>query len=414
MLKYWLWLTTRTGISTRMLQQLLRQFSSPEAIWLAGVDELRHVEGLKNPASLLDKDLRGAEQILNDCYRKDVRILTYQDAAYPERLRNMSDAPLVLYYQGTLPAFDAEPVIAVVGTRKASSYGLLQAKTLGYQLGKMGAVVISGGAYGIDTMALKGALTAGRPVAAVLGCGVDVVYPASNTALFQDIRTHGCLISEYPPGTEALGAHFPVRNRILSGLSLGVLVVEAPRKSGALITANHALEQGRDVFALPGNVGSPTCEGNLQLLKDGAILVEEGWDVMKEYVHLYPELIHRRSKGIAMRLSRAEQAEQEKQAERSERRVAAKTASPKKDDKKVIDKPQKTHYIDLQGLLDTLSADERAAAQALADGPLHVDELIERTQTPAGRVLAALTLLELKGYVTRLPARRYALAERKE
>lgn len=414
MLKYWIWLTTRTGVGTRMLHRLLRHFGTPEAIWLADEAELRRVEGIQEAASLLDQDLRGADQILGECYRKNISVLTWQDAAYPERLRNLEDAPVVLYYQGTLPAFDAEPVVAMVGTRKASSYGLLQAKTLGYQLGKMGAVVISGGAYGIDTMALKGALTAGRPVAAVLGCGVDVVYPASNAALFQDIRAHGCLLSEYPPGTEARGAHFPVRNRILSGLSLGVLVVEAPRKSGALITANHALEQGRDVFALPANVGSPTCEGNLQLLKEGAILVEEGWDVMKEYVHLYPELIHRKSRGIAMSLSREEQARQEKQAERAERTVATKTRPPEKDDKKVIDKPQKTHYIDLQGLLDTLSADERLAAQALQDGPLHVDEIIERTQITAGRTLAALTLLELKGYVTRLQARRFSLAERKK
>ena len=416
MIRYWLWLATREGIGVRKMHLLLRHFSTPEQVWLADEDALRQVEGLGKAPSLLDKGLDGAIEIQDECFWQDIRVLTIQDAAYPERLRNVDDAPLVLYCRGTLPDFDAEPVISVVGTRKASAYGLLQAKQLCYQLGRMGAVIISGGAYGIDTMALRGALSAGNPVAAVLGCGVDVVYPASNAGLFRDICAHGCLISEYPPGTPALGAHFPVRNRILSGLALGVLVVEAPRKSGALITANHALEQGRDVFTLPANVGSPTCEGNLQLLKDGAILVEEGWDVMQEYVHLYPDKIRRRSRPIAMTLTEDEQKEQSQHAERTERTERSVAELPgvrRNDDKKVIDKPQKRHYIDLQGLLDTLSADERAAAECLQEGPAHVDEIIDKTQITAGRILAALTLLELKGYVVRLPGRRFSLAEAK-
>lgn len=150
-------------------------------------------------------------------------------------------------------------------------------------------------------MCLTGALTAGRPVMAVLGCGVDVAYPTKNRELFDDIRYHGCLISEYPPGTPALPRNFPVRNRILSGMALGVVVVEAPKKSGALITASRALEQGRDVFALPANVGSPTSEGNLQLLKDGAILISEGWDVMREYARLYPARIQAQPPVVRMR-----------------------------------------------------------------------------------------------------------------
>ena len=411
MVRYWLWLATREGIGLRKMHLLLRQFSTPEQVWLADETALRQVEGLGKAPSLEDKKLDGADKILNDCFQKDIQVITMQDAAYPERLRNLDDAPLVLYCRGSMPDFDALPVIAMVGTRKASGYGMMQAKTLGFQIGRMGGLVISGGAYGIDTMALKGALSAGGPVAAVLGCGADIVYPASNTGLFRDICAHGCLLSEYPPGTPALGAHFPVRNRILSGLALGVLVVEAPRRSGALITANHALEQGRDVFTLPANVGSPTCEGNLQLLKDGAILVEEGWDVMREYVHLYPDKIVRRSRPIPMTLTAQEQAQQTRETERAERSVAEKPSAREKDDKKVIDKPQKRHYIDLHGLLDTLSADERAAAECLQEGPAHVDEIIDKTQIAAGRILAALTLLELKGYVTRLPGRRFSLTE---
>lgn len=139
-------------------------------------------------------------------------------------------------------------------------------------------------------MALRGAVSSGTPPVAVFACRRGCDYPASNRSLFEDLRTHGCVISELPPGTPPLPEHFPPRNRLLSGLSLGSVVVEAPKKSGALITARHALEQGRDVFTLPGNLGNPTCEGNIQLLKEGAILIAEGWDVLQEYTYLYPEL----------------------------------------------------------------------------------------------------------------------------
>ena len=220
MLKYWLWLASRRNLSPREQLAVLRHFGTPEAAYCAEKSALSEVEGLRSTASLEDKSLMEPEEILNECYRKQISILTYQDAAYPDRLRSIDDPPMVLYYQGTVPAIDTEPVIAVVGTRKASAYGLVQAKQLGYQLGRMGAIVVSGGADGIDTMAMKGALTAGAPVIGVLGCGVDVVYPAANRSLFEDVRTRGWLVSEYPPGTAAIGAHFPVRNRILSALSL--------------------------------------------------------------------------------------------------------------------------------------------------------------------------------------------------
>ena len=200
----------------------------------------RGIEGLKNAEPLEDKDLTEPRRILSECHRKSIHILTWQDAAYPARLRSIDDPPLLLYYQGTLPDIDAEPVIAMVGTRHASLYGLQQGKMLGYQMGRLGAIVASGGADGVDTVCLTGALTAGGPVIAVLGCGVDVAYPAKNRGLFEDIRYHGCLISEFPPGTPPYPDNFPVRNRILSGISVGVVVVEAPEKSGALITASRA------------------------------------------------------------------------------------------------------------------------------------------------------------------------------
>lgn len=411
MLTYWIWLSTRENIGARTIRLLLEHFGTPEQVWLADAEAYRAIEGLRSASSLEDKDLTAAEKIISDCYRRNIHILTYQDASYPERLRNIDDPPMVLYYEGNFPNFDAIPVIAVVGTRKASLYGLLQAKSISYQLSKMGATVVSGGADGIDTLALKGALGGGSPVAAVLGCGVDVCYPKVNKGLFEDVRRYGCLISEYPPGTPANAYHFPVRNRILSGLSLGVLVVEAPKKSGALITANRALEQGRDVFTLPSNVGITSSAGNIELLKQGAIVAAEGWDILKEYVHLFPELSKKSVKTIPMMLSEPEKlfAEQSE----PEKLLAQEKQIPEGDDKKTVDKPQTSAYIDLQDVREKLNGNELTVAECLQDGELHVDQIVEQSGLPTAGVLAALTMLELKGYVRSLPAKRFSLAEKK-
>ena len=193
MLEYWLWLTGRRGVGTRGLRALLEQFGTPEAVYCAADSDYPQELRLEGRASLADKELAPARQILQQCYRKNIHVLTFQDASYPNRLKNIDDAPLVLYYQGVFPDFDAEPVIAMVGTRKASAYGLLQAKRLGYELGRYGAVVVSGGAAGIDTMALRGAISSGTPPVAVFACGVDIDYPAANRSLFEDLRTHGCV-----------------------------------------------------------------------------------------------------------------------------------------------------------------------------------------------------------------------------
>ena len=409
MLKYWIWLSTRQNVSGAQAIALLSRFGSAVAIYQADEEALKRGSDAPVPPSLLDKSLTGAEVILQQCYQKNIHVMTIQDAQYPARLRSIDDPPIVLYYKGVFPAIDTSPVIAMVGTRKASAYGLMQAKRLGYQVAKCGGMVVSGGAEGIDTMCLTGALSANRPVIAVLGGGVDVVYPASNRTLFEDIAFHGCLISEYPPQTPALGSHFPVRNRIISALPLGVVVVEAPKRSGALITANRALEQGRDVFTVPGNVGTATCEGNIQLLREGAIVVEDGWDIMKEYVHLFPSLAGRRPKTIPMTLSRAEEPRERTE---SQRIVASERTFPERNDRKDVDKPENRDYIDVHKILDSLSADERAIVEQLTDGPKHIDEIVDGCQLPAGRVLASMTLLEVKGYIRRLPARRFSLAEK--
>ena len=215
MLIHWIWLAHRPGVHDRMKVRLLQHFRDPEDIFYADAEAFDHIEGLtaEAKASLGEKNLAEAERILADCSREKLHILTYQDAAYPVRLKNISDPPLVLYYKGQLPEFDALPVIGVVGTRKASLYGLQTAKRMGYQIGKCGGIVVSGLAYGIDGMAMAGALTAGQMTVGVLGCGADLVYPASNRALFRDVEQHGCILSEFPPGTPPAKWTFPKRKQ---------------------------------------------------------------------------------------------------------------------------------------------------------------------------------------------------------
>ena len=218
MLIHWVWLAQCGCVSDYVKMTLLSRFSDPERIYFAARGELEQTEGLTEEGmqSLSNKDLSGAQEILDRCLEKNIRLLTWQDAAYPERLKNIPDPPLVLYYKGNLPDFDREALIGVVGTRKASAYGLGIAKRLGYQIGACGGAVVSGAAFGIDSMAMSGALTAGACVVGVLGCGADVVYPASGRGLYADLERYGCILTEYPPGTPPVGYHFPRRNRIIS------------------------------------------------------------------------------------------------------------------------------------------------------------------------------------------------------
>ena len=417
MLLHWIWLAHRPGVNDRAKLALLRHFRDPEDIFFADNGAYDYVEGLTQEAkdALLDKDLTGAEEILEACTREKLHILTYQDAAYPARLKNITDPPVVLYYKGQLPDFDALPLIGVVGTRKASAYGLTTAKRMGYQIGKCGGIVVSGMAYGIDGMAMSGALTAGQTVVGVLGCGADVVYPLSNRALFRDVEEYGCLLSEFPPGCPPAKWTFPKRNRIISGLSNGVLVVEAPEKSGALITARLAAEQGRDVFVVPGNIDMPSFVGSNRLLRDGAIMVSSGWDVVSEYEALYPDKLHREDAPCQVR-AYPDEVLRASQPEKIPPKVAQTPAYPEKKgklkknlDKKDIDKCSQTAYSDVYATRPALSPDEAAVAAALESGERLVDDVIAETGLTTGKLLAILTMLELKGVIKRLPGKRICL-----
>lgn len=387
----WLWLSTRAGLRTGEAAALARRLGGPRAVYCADAKEF---ELLRLPAelrrSLADKSMDGAERILGDCDRLGIDIITLQDASYPERLRHIDDPPAVLYRKGRAFSLDQEVAVAVVGARRCTPYGTNLAAQLGNDLARRGAVVVSGIAQGIDSAALRAALRAGGRVVSVLGGGIDVVYPSSSADLFREIGVRGMLLSEYPPGTATEGWHYPVRNRIISGVSLGTAVVEAAGRSGALITARLSLDQNRDVFAFPGAVGSLLSEGTNRLIQKGeAKPVFSAQDILEEYENVYPGRLLPRG---------------------AEKPTGAKTAEiPRKRPQKPVqsveevDKTPDRAYSTFQAEDARFTDDEKAVLLALGAEKLHPDELTERSGIPARRVLSALTLLEMRGHVKSAP-----------
>jgi DNA processing protein len=274
-----------------------------------------------------------------------------------------------------------------VGTRKASGYGLQIAEKMGAQIAACGGMVVSGAADGIDSAAMKEALLQGGPVVGVLGFGADVVYPASNRKLFAQLEEKGCLISEYPPGTPGYKWNFPQRNRLISGISHGVLVVEAPERSGALITARHAMEQGREVFVVPGNINSDTSAGSNNLLREGATAVFEGYDILREYASRFPGQIRK-----------AEPKEIKQIPEKVE-------DTPTKPAKKPIDNREVTQYSVLNSGAGTLTEEEKTLLSHLTPKIEGVDEVIARSGMETAKALSILTKLSLKGMVKHHPGK---------
>lgn len=405
MLLYWIWFAELKEITLLQKHRLLKHFHDPEEIYHTAEAVFRKMElPEKLVQALQNKALFEAEKILSECEKQNIGILPIVDSAYPEKLRNTADAPIVLYYNGILPDWDAVPFIGIVGTRKASAYGLQVAYQMGNQIAAGGGFVVSGGAAGADTAAMQGALEAGFPVVGVLGCGVDVIYPYSNRKLFAAVVQKGCLLSEYPPGAKALSWHFPARNRIISGISSGVLVVEAPEKSGALITARHSLEQGRDVFVVPGNINNSSCAGSNALLQEGAIPALSGWDVLETYKFLYPNRLKKPEKTTLFT------------AEQSSAKVAQKPVKPEKREKieesarkKFIDNGAISPYSVLNNNNSALNETEQAVLAQLTREPQEPADLIAKLNLPSGKVLSVLTLLTVKGFACKYPGGRFGL-----
>jgi len=354
---HWLELSLVTGIGPKTFFKLVDFFGSPHDVLTASASALNQVPELSTAAaeSIRAGCRRELEKALDLIEKHHVTVVTYNNSAYPERLKEIYDPPPILYVRGELCRADAN-AISIVGSRRATHYGKMVAGRLAADLALMGLTVVSGLAYGIDAAAHKGALGAGGRTIAVLGCGVDVVYPRANAKIYEQVPHSGALVSEFPMGSQPDPGFFPMRNRIVSGLSLGTLVVEAPRKSGALITARHALEQGREVLAVPGNIYSPYNEGCHRLIKDGAKLVETVYDIIGEIEHNLSEL------------------------------GTGKPAEPETLEK--VEVP--------------MSTDEKKVFNHLSMAPEHIDDIGEACGLTASQTASVLMTLELKGLVQQL------------
>ncbi len=398
-LKYWLWLTTRKGLGPAGALAVLDHFITPERAFYGEKEDFDTLP--LSPfarQSLLDKSMDEPNKILGDCDQMGLRIMTFQDADYPQRLRQISVPPAVLYIKGKVFRFDEEPAIAVVGMRKCSLRGREWAERFGMELASSGALVVSGIAEGVDCHAIRGALKAGKPAVSVLAGGVNVVFPYENRFLYQDVAAAGALISEYPPGTPHKGDHFPLRNRILSGLCLGVLAMECEPQGGTMLTVNHALEQGREVYAVPVGLDEKRARGTNHLIRDAkAKLVENAGDILTDYVDRFPaRLAHLAplpQSVVSARLS----------GDKPRQAPAQKAREPEPPKRELVPRGQQK---------DRFTDDELAILAAAAKSALTADEIVERTQIPAKRVLSALTMLQVQGALEERPGRRFfALVE---
>lgn len=433
---YWVWLAERLGAGSRYSVELVNAFGSPFELYNATEEEL----SLANCADenlvhrLADKNLSGAYSIIDYCTANNVGILSYSDKNYPSRLKMLKDPPCVLYYKGTVPDFDNRVCIAVVGTRKMSEYGKRAAFKMGYELGSAEAIVVSGMALGIDSVAASGAICGGGKTVAVLGSGIDVVYPSQHKKLMGIIEENGAVITEFAPGTRPIGSNFPIRNRIISGLCQGTLIVEADESSGAMITARCALMQGRDIYALPGNVDESNAMGTNRLIRDGANVVLEAKDILENYNLIYGKNINYLSltyskeryvydesvfdrMGIAARsYNGINAAAPKKELDASELKPARRTKLNKDVDRPTTEtgdkKTVKENFViekkdNVEEVIARLGETERELfAEIPLDRAISMDSLCSLGYT-VGDVMSALTVLEVNGLVTSLPGGLY-------
>ena len=282
---FWVWLSGIPGIGARKFHALTKYFGGAHKVWQAPKEKLTQLSPYLGSNVVYEiinqrdnKTLDGISRMLNS---SSFRIITLLDDEYPDLLKQIYDPPPVLYGKGC-PIINHKPAISIVGSRRPTGYGRQMAEKLAYELAEAGVTIVSGLARGVDAMAHYGALKAKGTTVGVLGCGIDRVYPPENKKLFSSMVEKGTIITEYPPGSAPVGGNFPARNRIISGMTSGVLVIEAGERSGALITVDFALEQGRDVYALPGNINVAQSAGTNKILKEGAKLVTEVQDILEE------------------------------------------------------------------------------------------------------------------------------------
>ena len=439
---FWIWLSEVLGASNRDFKQLIDLYRSPYEIFGAEESELLRVPRIaqRTVERLCDKSIARATDILELCERLGVGILPYTDQLFPPQLRELARPPVLLYYKGDL--FDTRELLTVgmVGTRRMSAYGLQNAYKISYRLARAGAVVVSGMAAGIDGVCAAAAIKAGGKTVAVLGCGLDRVYPKHHGPLMREIEKNGLLLSEYPPGTPPNHYHFPMRNRIISGLSRTTVVVEAGLGSGSLITAKDAISQGKTVFAIPANVGSPGAEGSNGLLRDGARVAVCAEDILEpfEYAyqkHLRCERLEGGSDGealadyrylaslgvIELTQSHEDSGRQTPQIPQQAKRMPARQAEKAKRQETVPERAptppkeggqatQQTKQQTPEEILSALSATQLAVFEAMPDDRAVSMDVLSGLDYPYGEIIAALTMLEIMGLIQKLPGALYTKA----
>ena len=398
MTKYYIWLQMCLGAGSAKVHKVPGKFDSIKDLYNLS-DKKRENSGVFSPSELgmmNDTLLEKAQEVINLCAKHDINIITLGEREYPNRLRNTCDPPLVLYYKGEFPNFDDEVAITMVGARRPTLLGIKSALSLSARLSRAGCLVVSGGAYGIDKYSHIGALATGSATVCVLPCGLDIKYLVNNEKMYGDIKKRGCIISEYPPGVGVSRSAFKVRNRIMSALSIGTVIIEAAQASGTIMTANHAAEQGKDVFVIPGPIGEANYAGSNKLISDGARTLLSASDIVSEYAPLYPHKLNLRdintpfSKETLQVLSAAINGTdvQDKAIAPPEKAQAKGKREMKKDE--VSQNAQKVYAV-----FDAI--------------PIAMDLIVVKSGLDSGEVLACLTELEIFGYITCLPGNRYEI-----
>ena len=355
-----IWLNSIRGVSNKTIDNLEKYYGKINFLWEASSNEINELKFLNDKIKseiIKNKNIEYYSKQRQKIQQLDLKVLTVYDDNYPEHLKSIYNCPKVLYIKGEIKEEDSLS-ISIVGSRKATAYGRWAAAKFAEELAAMGITIVSGMAKGVDTVAHLGAIQAKGRTLAVLGSGVDVIYPKSNRQLYSNISSNGAVISEFPPGTQPLQYNFPQRNRIISGLSLGVIVIEAGEKSGSLITAHHAVEQGKDVFALPGNINSVYSKGTNLLIKDGAKILISLDDILEEIQILKDKCSYYNKKTV--------------------------------------------NY-------ECLGVDEEKIVRSLVEKPLHMDMISYSCNMNISKVTSLLTILEMKGIIKQLPGKIFTI-----
>lgn len=368
-LVYWIWFSGFTSLDANTKTSLLESFGDAESIYNCTDYSDYPYLSLKDRTTLMNKRLDTASRIIEESNELGIQIIPFDSPLYPEVLREIYNPPYVLYTKGNIPDWQENLFIGVVGTRRCSEYGITVTRSFCKELAEYGVITISGLARGIDTEAAASTLSAGGKTIAVLGSGLDICYPSENAELMKQVAENGLLISEYPPGTPPLNFHFPMRNRIISGISNGIIVTDSPRVGGSLITAKRALEQGKDVFAVPGSIFQKNSEGTNRLISKGsAKAVMSAKDILCEYEHMF----------------------------------SFDKITPEQ-------KPDVTENNSNTELFNGLSEDEEKIARLLLNGPMHADEIMRRTNLPAAEITTIFSMLEFSGIIERQSGNIYKL-----